>query len=226
MLAFIQNDPEVPAGNFAGWLREDNIPYRIYRAFAGERLPLEGVCASIILGGAMGVFDDQEYPFLRAVKGYIRELMVREIPVLGICLGGQLLADALGARVYSGRDGEKGIHPVSLTDSAASDRFFSGIPTSFPTFQWHNDSFDSPDGAVLLASSHHAKNQAFRYGGHIYGIQFHPEVDQETVAAWVHVSDEDPSKEIIDGFSLEAVKFTTVSRMLLNNFLRIACLMD
>jgi len=227
MLAFIQNDPDVPAGNFAKWLLEDQIHFCTVKAFAGEQLPVDDVDALIVLGGAMGVYDGERYPFLLTVKDLIRQIMSREIPVLGVCLGGQMLADILGARVDSSLKGEKGIHSVSLRDSAVFDPLFIDIPEKFSTFQWHNDSFGLPVGADLLASSRVAENQAFRFGRNIYGVQFHPEVDLATVVSWVSSSDGNvDSTEIIDNYIREQGKYTTVSRILLNNFLRLACLID
>lgn len=224
MITLIQSDPEVPAGAITEWLRINDTPYRIVRAFSGEMLPSPDTSrAAIVLGGSMGVHDGARFPFLCTVKTFIREAVSLNIPFLGICLGGQLLADALGAQVHSGRYGEKGVHSVNLLDPADSDPLFSGIPTEFSTFQWHDDSFELPRGAVLLASSDTCANQAFRFGGSMYGLQFHPEVTREIVTSWSRSSgDKATSPRFMEEFIREEERYLPVSRILLENFLRIA----
>ena len=118
------------------------------------------------------------------LKNLIRAVVAARIPYLGICLGGQLLAAALGAEVVSKRWEELGTLPVSLTADGEEDLLFIGIAETFTTFQWHHDSFDIPDGGVLLASSALCRHQAFRVGNSAWGLQFHPEVTEQIIRNW------------------------------------------
>ncbi|RNC73143.1 MAG: type 1 glutamine amidotransferase [Desulfuromonadales bacterium] len=225
MLVIIQNDPEVPPGTYAACLDEWRVPFRLVSPFAGEALPpVDQVKAAIVLGGAMGVHDTVEHPFLAAVKEFIRGTVAARSPFLGICLGGQLLADVLGAPVSSGANGEKGTLPVSLTTEGECDPLFAGITRQFITFQWHNDSFAIPEGGILLASSSACPHQAFRVGECAWGLQFHPEVTREIVDTWARWTDETaPEVErFLSEFVAADVPYGAASRRLLANFLRIA----
>jgi GMP synthase-like glutamine amidotransferase len=131
----------------------------------------------------MGAYEDEQHPWLAEEKRSLREAVDADVPVWGVCLGAQLLAAALGARVYRGERPEVGFLPVELSDAAASDPVFRDAPRSFPTLQWHGDTFDLPAGATLLASSPAYPNQAFRVG-RSYGLQFHLEVPLELAEEW------------------------------------------
>ena len=225
MLLILQNDPEVPAGAYADYLEEMGVPFRLVRPFAGEELPPAGEwTAVIVLGGAMGVHDTAEYPFLAAVTGFIGDVVAAGVPYLGICLGGQLLAHVLGAPVTTGACGEKGTHTVTLTSEGENDPLFAGIPSPFVTFQWHNDTFAIPAPGTLLASSPICPHQAFRVGERAWGLQFHPEVNREIVAAWARWSAETASSadRFVAEFAAAEPGFQDASRRLLANFLRIA----
>lgn len=227
MLTLIQNDQEVPPGNFLEWLRELEIPIRIIKPYSGDDLPpFADISAIIVLGGAMGVHDSGRFPYLSAVTSHIRQAVIQEVPLLGICLGGQLLADALGAVVHSQRNGEMGLHSVEVLTSGGTDPLFQQIPESFPTFQWHNDCFEIPAGAVRLASSATCAQQAFRYGVSQYGLQFHPEVTSDIITSWIESTDMvDGASEILADFICKEEEYLTVSRRLLLNFLQVAHLL-
>ena len=226
MLLVVQNDPEVPAGNYGKYLEEFGIEFTLVCPFKGEALPpVEELRAVIVLGGAMGVHETATHPFLLDVKRFIRGLVERGVPYLGICLGGQLLADVLGARVVADSGhGEKGSLAVQLTAEGIYDPLFAGIPKEFITFQWHNDSFDIPAGGALLASSPVCPHQAFRYGANAYATQFHPEVDRGIVDSWVRWSEETASQatRFLTGFDLSLPQYSAASRQILANFLHIA----
>jgi GMP synthase (glutamine-hydrolysing) len=224
MLTLIQNDHEVPAGNFLEWLHDYKLPFRIIKPYSGEGLPsLADSSALIVLGGAMGVNDSCRFPYLVSVKSHIQQAVNRNIPLLGVCLGGQLLADVLGAPVLSQRNGELGSHTVEVLESGASDPLFLDVPQVFTTFQWHNDSFEIPAGATCLAASPACAHQAFRYGDNQYGLQFHPEVTRDIVASWIEsFGTVDDSSHILNDFICNEDVYTAVSRKLLENFLRIA----
>jgi GMP synthase (glutamine-hydrolysing) len=136
----------------------------------------------IFMGGPMSVNDDLAY--LRQEERLIVDAVESGTPVLGICLGAQLIARALGGRVYRNPVKEIGWFDVSWTPEAATDALFSGLPPVENVFHWHGETFDLPAGAVLLASSAACRNQGFRVGRNVYGMQFHLEVTQEIVADW------------------------------------------
>jgi GMP synthase (glutamine-hydrolysing) len=137
----------------------------------------------VVMGGPMGAYEEDEHPWLVAEKRLIREAAQAGQPVWGVCLGAQLLAASLGAAVYPGPAAEVGILPVELTAAAADDPVFRDVRGSFPTLQWHGDTFDLPAGATLLASSPAYTNQAFVYK-RAYALQFHLEVSPELVQQW------------------------------------------
>ena len=142
--------------------------------------------AIVVMGGPMGAYDEADHPWLVDEKRALREAVDADVPVWGVCLGAQLLAAALGARVYRGDRPEVGLLPVHLTSAAAEDPVFRHAPSSFPTLQWHGDSFDLPEGATLLAGSPAYPHQAFRVG-RSYGLQFHIEVPLGLATEWADV---------------------------------------
>ena len=153
----------------------------------GEPLPdWREFAAIVVMGGPMGAYEDAAHPWLDPEKRLLREAVEADVPVWGVCLGAQLLAAALGARVYKGDRPEVGVLPVELTPDAAADPVFGAAPQRFPTLQWHGDSFDLPGGATRLASSPAYPNQAFRVG-RSYGLQFHLEVSLDLATEWSEV---------------------------------------
>ena len=136
----------------------------------------------ISLGGPMSVNDD--LPYLRQEMRLIREAIARRQPVLGICLGAQLIASALGAPVRRNPAKEIGWFPIHFTGAASADPLFHGLAQPETVFHWHGETFDLPDGAELLASSGLCHNQAFRIGSTVYGLQFHLEVTPDMIADW------------------------------------------
>ena len=153
----------------------------------GDALPpWQDFVAIVAMGGPMSVNDDAELPWLTAEKQAIADAVRAGVPYWGSCLGVQLLASSLGARVYAGPQPEVGVLPVTLTDEGAADPVLQGLPREFPTLQWHGDTFDLPDGAVRLAGSPAYPNQAFRIGN-AYGVQFHLEVSREMAREWAAV---------------------------------------
>ena len=135
----------------------------------------------------MGACDDADHPWLVDERGCIGEAVRAGLPFFGACLGSQLLAASLGARVYTGASPEVGVLDVELTDAGRDDPVFGELPRSFATLQWHSDSFDLPEGAVGLATSPAYANQAFRFGATAYAVQFHVEVTSEMAAEWATV---------------------------------------
>ena len=176
-----------PPAAFEDELRSRGLDVTRVELDEGEVLPdWREFPAIVVMGGPMGAYDEAEHPWLAGEKRLLREAVEADVPVWGVCLGAQLLASALGARVYRGEQPEVGLLPVHLTPEAADDPVFGDAPGSFPTLQWHGDSFDLPDGATLLASSPAYPHQAFRVG-RSYGLQFHIEVPLELATEWAGV---------------------------------------
>lgn len=214
----IQSDPNVPAGVFAELLADWQLSMRILRPDLGDALPASAA-AVIVLGGAMGVHDEAQHPFLREVKSFMGRMLADRTPLFGICLGGQLLADVAGGVVSSNHNGEKGLVDVCLTAAGSADPLFAGIDQRFQAFQWHNDSFTIPPGAAHLATSSACPGQAFRLGNG-WGVQFHPEVDGAIVTTW---SERTPDRERLTAeFTVVEAVHRSLARRLLANFLAIA----
>src|SRR5258706_4997986 len=132
----------------------------------------------------MNVDEIEKYPFLFNELEVIEKMIVEKKPVLGICLGSQLIAKALGSKVYPNRYKEVGWHPISLTEKAATDPLFKEISQNLNVLHWHGDTFDLPEGAVHLARSVRCENQAFRWGQSVYGFQFHLEATPSMIKNW------------------------------------------
>jgi len=155
-------------------------PYR------GEPLPqASGHDFLVVLGGPMGVYERDRHRFIDAEAELVRNAVATGMPVLGICLGSQIIADALGGRVTRHFAKEIGAMTVDLTSEGLADPLFDGLDASLSVFQWHGDTFSMPLGGVQLASSPVTPNQAFRYGHATYGFQFHLEVTPDMVEVWL-----------------------------------------
>ncbi len=152
------------------------------RLYAGETLPsLPGIDWLIVMGGPMGVYDDVRYPWLAHEKQYISQAIEQGKTVLGICLGAQLIAGVLGARVYTNPQKEIGWFPVTKAAGSAQAVLSSELPDSITAFHWHGDTFELPPGAVHLFESEACRNQAFVYAGRVAGFQFHCEITRAGV---------------------------------------------
>jgi len=146
--------------------------------------PLDAYGAVLVFGGAMHADQDSHHPWLREETLFLERLIDLQLPVLGICLGAQLLAKAAGAPVGPASEFEIGWHPVELTGEVAGDALLGSLPERFDAFQWHYYEHGLPAGAVELARSS-VCTQAFRLGESAWGVQFHPEVTIETVQSWI-----------------------------------------
>jgi GMP synthase (glutamine-hydrolysing) len=153
--------------------------------------PLEAYDAVLVFGGSMHVDQDDAYPWLRVELKWLRELLERPVPTLGICLGSQLLAQAAGAWVGPVAKPEIGWHEVELTEAAADDPVLSVLPSRFEAFQWHHYGHELPAGAVGLAHSP-ASLQGFRLGESWWGVQFHPEVTELQLERWIDDESDPP----------------------------------
>jgi GMP synthase-like glutamine amidotransferase len=180
-LLVIQHCPVTPAGLVGQIARERGASITTLLPHQGDNLPADGreLHGLIVLGGPMHAGDDAGYPAFTSIMGLIRDCHQRQVPVLGICLGAQLIARAFGERVYRFGGLEVGYPPVYLTDAAKHDALLAGMSVEQRVLQMHEDSFDLPAGAVLLMQNEVCTNQAFRLGTLTYGFQFHPEVTQQ-----------------------------------------------
>jgi len=139
----------------------------------------------LIMGGPIGVYQADDYPFLYEEIRIIKERIAVDKPTMGVCLGAQLIAKALGTEIYPGKNGaELGWHPITMTDAAKGSAFEHIAPENTNMFHWHGDSFDCPEGATLIASSAQYKHQIYTYGSNICGLQCHPEVTEESLEEW------------------------------------------
>jgi GMP synthase-like glutamine amidotransferase len=135
----------------------------------------------VIMGGPMGIYDEIEFPWLKKEKKHIKEAIEKEKTVIGICLGSQLIADTLGARVYRNKEKEIGWWRIRLTEDALEIAPFNFFEKEFTVFQWHGDTFDLPKEAIRIASSGACINQAYIYKNKVLGLQFHFEVTADSI---------------------------------------------
>lgn len=180
-----EHHPLEHAGSYWDALADSGIKLQRVRSYAGEDppplLPCDGL---IVMGGPMSVRDRAAHPWLEAELALVKEALSRELPLLGVCLGSQMLAVAAGAQLTVGDTAEIGWYEVRLTPAASADPLFRNFPQVMSVFQWHREGFTLPPGAVLLAASNAFPVQAFRVGEKAYGFLFHLEVNRAMVAAW------------------------------------------
>jgi GMP synthase-like glutamine amidotransferase len=177
---YLQHVPFEGLGSIEPWLEAAGCRITSTRFFDSPRLPEpEAVDFVIAMGGPMSVNDEDAHPWLVPEKRFIRECVAAGKPVLGVCLGAQLIADAMGARVFPNREKEIGWFPVQAATPASGGAGFR-FPSSVKVFHWHGETFDLPAGAVRLAQSAACENQAFQLGPSVIGLQFHLETTPET----------------------------------------------
>ncbi|MCG2708356.1 MAG: type 1 glutamine amidotransferase [Candidatus Omnitrophica bacterium] len=176
----------------------------------GGKLPgdFASIEAIISLGGPMNVYEEDRFPFLKEEDILLRGAIKRDIPILGICLGAQLLAKACGAEVKKAERQEIGWYKASLTKEGVKDPLFFGTSNELDVFQWHQDTFAIPEGATLLTTANLCKNQAFRFGKNVYGLQFHIEVTPSMVESWLN--------EYLDGENQSEI--ITSQKMLIDTY--------
>ena len=177
---WLQHVPFEGLGAIERWAGSKGHTLSCTRLFAGDPLPEHSEFGMlVVMGGPMGIYDEQEYPWLITEKAFIRAAVEAGRPVLGICLGAQLLADVLGARVSANKEKEIGWFPVTRTDAVPSG--LQGVlPEKQTVFHWHGDTFDLPTGAVHLYISEGCRNQAFLYKDRVLALQFHLETTAES----------------------------------------------
>ncbi len=180
----LQHVAAEPLGIWEEELKRWHAPFEYVELWKGKPLPdPKSTLAVIVMGGFMNVDQIERYPYLKDEIEFLKILLANETHILGVCLGAQLLASALGSRVTYGPHPEIGYSEVTLTPIGAEDTLLTGFPMTLPVFQWHSQGFDLPENAVTLATSHNYPQQAFRIN-HAWGFQFHLEVTPELVQQW------------------------------------------
>ncbi len=182
-----QHVPYEPLGTLDPLIRDRRHRIR-YVNFGREphaKPSIQGYDALILLGGPMNIGQEADYPHLEVEKKLVREALEADIPVLGICLGAQLIASALGGQVYQAPENEIGWYSMRPSESAQSDPLIRHFKTEEPIFQWHGYTFDLPQQAELLVTGDAIPNQAFRVGSKVYGFQFHLEASRPLIKRWL-----------------------------------------
>lgn len=188
----IQHAPHEHAAALRRGLESQGIPSQVAKIWTGEDLPNPNEVSGLVsLGGPMGANDEIDYPWIRDEIFFMRKIHDLKLPISGICLGGQMLARALGGKVSTNPHPEIGWFEVKATEAGAKDSLMSSAGASPRFYQWHYDTFFPPNGAVLLAESSICPRQAFRVEESSYGFQFHPEADFQLVDEWLQVEGTD-----------------------------------
>lgn len=230
-LLIIQHLEREDAGVFAEVLEQRSIANRIVRTYAGDRVPevADDFSGLLILGGLMNVEETARYPHLNDEMRLIRLAHQAGVPVLGICLGSQLIAAAFKAPVYDGEIKEIGWYEVELAPEAVGDLLFYDFPERFKVLQWHGQAFDLPAGAVRLVSSQAYPNQAFRCGRTSWGLQFHLEANSELLRRWLEAGSEELAAcpyidrdEVLAGIERYEADCIGLGRKLFNRFIEVA----
>ncbi len=186
-VVILQHVANENAGTILDFLESKKIPFRTVELFKPGYTfsDLQHARALVVMGGPMNVYEEDKYPFLAEEDHYLREAIKRRVPYLGVCLGAQLLAKALGAKVYKARQEEIGWSEVTMMPKAGSDPLFGALGLErIKVLQWHGDTFDLPEGSAHLASSLLVPNQAYAVDRRFYGLQFHLEVKRSMLEDW------------------------------------------
>ena len=221
--AVLQHVAHEGPGSIDGVLGDAGIEVVVVRLDRGDPVPsVAALGGLVVMGGPMGVADGDAHPWLAPERDLLRTAVDRDLPVLGVCLGAQQLAAALGAEVTNGAADEVGAGRVALTDHGRRDPVFGpeyhGLSgTTVPCVHWHRDTFGLPGGSVHLAATRRYPHQAFRVGTRAYGLQFHVEVDHALAAAWRPLLPEGVTLTDADIGGVEAV-----GRRILRRFVDVA----
>lgn len=223
MVLFIKHAEIEGPGMFGSFFKDSLYKTKIVELWKGQVLPpLEECDAIILLGGPMNVYEEDKYPFLVQEDIFIKKALAADIPVLGVCLGAQLLAKACGARVMKAEEKEIGWDKVLLTAEAKDDPLFSELPEVLAVFQWHEDTFEIPAGAVLLAEGRKCRIQAVRFTRNSWGLQFHPEMNFQMLKSWLQDSTVSAIREkALSAYFDQQEMYLRQMRMLYLNFNRV-----
>lgn len=200
-VAIFRHLPIEGPGYFATFLDNNHIPWRLIKIDAGETPPsqIDEFSGLVFMGGPMSVNDD--LPWIDNSLSLIRQAVATDVPVLGHCLGGQLMAKALGGLVYANPVKEMGWGQVNVADNAVARAWFDDL-TTFQSFHWHGETFSLPQGATCILSSSYCDNQAFALGIHL-GMQCHVEMTERLVRDWCSVAAEELA--YMDGPAVQSI---------------------
>lgn len=202
-LHYLQHVPFEDLGSIENWAKARGASVSCTRLYEGEQLPTQlDMDLLVIMGGPMGVDDEQEYQWLSEEKAFLSKAIAANVKVLGVCLGAQLLAQSLGARVFPGKEKEIGWLPIEAIDTNSNHPIAQILADAGEVFHWHGDTFDIPKNALHLAKSVGCENQAFAVGDHILGFQFHLETTPKSANALI----ENCGHEITDARFIQPAK--------------------
>lgn len=214
-LHVFQHEATCGPGALREWLAQRGIEARFTRFHLGEELPLlDDVDALIILGGAMNVYQDVEFPYLKPLRAFTREALHANKRVFGICLGAQMVADALGSRVRRAEEQERGWIEIVRAENAATSPLLRWLPPRHRFISWHGDTFDVPQGAVHGAKSAACPAQAFAWGEHALALQFHPEAGADIVSGWIETEPQEQQQVLRSLFLPHESRFEEQKRLL------------
>ncbi|MEO5709680.1 MAG: type 1 glutamine amidotransferase [Nocardioidaceae bacterium] len=232
-LLVVEHEAQCPPGWMGEWLAEAGLPIDVRRPYAGDVLPsgLADHCGLLVLGGEMGAYDDADHPWLRDVKELSRSAAADGTPLLGICLGHQLVAAALGGEVEPAARGQQiGVLQVGWTAAASDDRLLGAVAAldDAPAVQWNNDVVTRlPEGAVDLAHTAHGELQAARFAPTVWGVQWHPEAGEEIIRPWADHDRDDAVERGVDVYAYLADvaaardRLRATGRVLADSFARV-----
>lgn len=193
-------------GFIADWVNERGYDLSVTKLYDNEKIPnLENYDTLIIMGGSMSVHDEDIFPWLKDEKAYIRKAIKAKKHVLGVCLGAQLIAEALGGKVTKMPAKEIGWFPIAWHDAAMGNSVISGLNPAMNVFHWHGEEFSIPDGAISLASSKACANQAFLYSCRVLGLQFHLEMAEENIEELIKNCEADFTSGVLQNVQTEEI---------------------
>lgn len=232
-LLVVEHEAQCPPGWMGEWLAEAGLAIDVRRPYAGDSLPsgLADHCGLLVLGGEMGAYDDADHPWLSNVKELCRSAVAHGTPLLGICLGHQLVAVALGGEVAPAARGQQiGVLRAGWTAAAKEDRLFGSVAAldDAPAVQWNNDVVTRlPEGAVDLAHTEHGELQAARFAPSVWGVQWHPEAGEEIIGPWADHDRDDAVERGVDVYAYLADvaaardRLRSTGRVLADSFARV-----
>lgn len=224
---YLQHVPFEGLASIEWWAANQNHSLSATRFYRNDPLPaVNEIDWLIVMGGPMNIYEEDRYPWLTEEKRFIEQAIKQDKTIVGICLGAQLIADVLGAKVYQGQHREIGWFPIEMAEGAENTIVFDSLPQKLTVFHWHGDTFDLPEASTRLAYSEGCQNQAFVYKERVLGLQFHLESTKESVQQIIN----NCADELVEGKYIqkpeamlrEDDKFDTINQAMnriLNNLL-------